>query len=179
MGKKWTADNLIGKKFGRLFVKSRVKNTGCGHSTWLCVCECGQEKLATGTQMKRGRTQSCGCLTSESKKERLRLRPYEALYNILIRASKRYKHPCELSYEDFVKFTKIKHCHYCKKEVNWSEYTKADKKGGYNLDRVDNAKWYTRDNCVVCCSRCNKSKGDRFTYDEWKSIGRLIQTWEK
>jgi hypothetical protein len=80
---------------------------------------------------------------------------------------------------NFLEFTNIKNCHYCNGDINWSEYQSINfqKSQAYNLDRKDNNLGYTKDNCVVCCGRCNLSKGDRFTYDNWKQIGEVIKSW--
>lgn len=40
----------------------------------------------------------------------------------------------------------------------------------YNgIDRIDNSKGYTLDNCVTCCKRCNIGKGTMSTqeFDAW------------
>lgn len=42
------ADNLIGYKFGKLKVLSRVENTSSGKTRWLCKCDCGNTKVVTG-----------------------------------------------------------------------------------------------------------------------------------
>ena len=53
--------DLRGNKYGKLTVVSRDgKNGRC--ITWKCICECGNYKVATGTNLKRGDTKSCGCL---------------------------------------------------------------------------------------------------------------------
>jgi hypothetical protein len=31
------------------------------------------------------------------------------------------------------------------------------------------------DNCVVCCGRCNKSKSNTFSYEEWLAVGGAIE----
>lgn len=53
--------DLLGFKFGRLTVvrKGPVKNT---RQTWVCICECGNEKTATNGDLKKGHVRSCGCL---------------------------------------------------------------------------------------------------------------------
>ena len=45
----------------------------------------------------------------------------------------------------------------------------------YNLDRKDSIKGYTKENCVVCCKRCNRAKSNLFSYEEWLEIGKFIQ----
>lgn len=53
------AENLAGKKFGRLTALYRVKRKQ--DTYWKCSCECGGETIARATDLKRGHTQSCGC----------------------------------------------------------------------------------------------------------------------
>jgi hypothetical protein len=59
----------------------------------------------------------------------------------------------------------------------WIEYRNRGYKGarGYNLDRKDSSVGYVISNLVVCCKRCNLSKADRFTYEEWVEIGKVIR----
>lgn len=57
--------DLTGKKFGRLTVMSRVENPG-KEPCWHCVCDCGNECVAVGANLKNGTKQSCGCLVKET-----------------------------------------------------------------------------------------------------------------
>lgn len=61
--------NLIGRRFGRLKVESRVEDyvqpNGGKHTQWLCKCDCGNEILVVGTHLKSGHTVSCGCYLQE------------------------------------------------------------------------------------------------------------------
>ena len=63
--------DLTGQRFGRLVVVKRVDNKG-QHPAWLCKCDCGNECIVTGSHLKSGHSQSCGCLqkerTSKSRK---------------------------------------------------------------------------------------------------------------
>ena len=56
--------DLTGQKYGRLFVLRRNGMLG-GHAAWLCLCECGNEKIVSGRYLRSGATQSCGCLHKE------------------------------------------------------------------------------------------------------------------
>lgn len=52
---------LTGLVFGRLTV---IAFAGVGAdyaTTWLCRCECGNEKVVIGKNLTAGRTRSCGC----------------------------------------------------------------------------------------------------------------------
>lgn len=95
-------------------------------------------------------------------------RPFESIYNGLLND---HRNPIiELTYEQFLTFTKIKICHYCFSTINWTEYSIISgnyKSRAYFLDRKDNLGPYSIDNCVVCCTKCNIAKGNRYSYEEW------------
>lgn len=61
--------DLTGKKFGRLTVIKR-EITDKKYTTWLCKCDCGNEKVICSDNLIRGRTKSCGCLSAEEAKKR-------------------------------------------------------------------------------------------------------------
>ena len=61
---------LTGQKFGRLTV---IEEGRRAHKQryWHCQCECGNNTIAAQTQLRNGKTQSCGCLQRESARELL------------------------------------------------------------------------------------------------------------
>lgn len=61
--------SLVGRSFGRLVVTERA-DTVAGHIRYKCRCECGAEKVIHGSALKAGLTKSCGCMATESKKDR-------------------------------------------------------------------------------------------------------------
>lgn len=48
--------DIIGRKFGLLTVIKRAKG-----EKYLCLCDCGKEKIVSGCHLKGGRVKSCGC----------------------------------------------------------------------------------------------------------------------
>ena len=58
-------NNYIGKKFGRLTIIEKGHTDKNGHIYWICKCECGNKKEVSGSNLKEGKIQSCGCLHSE------------------------------------------------------------------------------------------------------------------
>lgn len=58
------AQDLTGARFGRLVVVSRAENSS-SHVAWNCLCDCGKEKVCLGINLKRGKSQSCGCMRRE------------------------------------------------------------------------------------------------------------------
>ena len=53
--------DITGQTFGRLTVLRKHPKP----SMWECSCSCGGITLATGTNLRRGNTSSCGCLHKE------------------------------------------------------------------------------------------------------------------
>jgi len=56
---------LTGQRFGRLTVKKKVEEDNRHNINWLCQCDCGNITKVDGSALKRGVTQSCGCLHRE------------------------------------------------------------------------------------------------------------------
>lgn len=58
-----------GNRYGRLTVlyRDESKPKGHGHKAWwICKCDCGNIKSIKGENLRRGLTQSCGCLQKEA-----------------------------------------------------------------------------------------------------------------
>lgn len=57
------ANQLIdetGNKYGTLTVISLTKDHN-NRTAWLCQCDCGNQKIARGSDLRKGRITSCGC----------------------------------------------------------------------------------------------------------------------
>lgn len=113
------------------------------------------------------------CADKESGMKRgllLSKRPFESLYNKFIYDRKREKSEikqiCDITYEDFTEFAKIKDCYYCGDKVYWA-ISGLNRNGyKYNLDRIDSSKGYLKNNLVVCCWECNDMKSN-YDYDKF------------
>lgn len=61
--------DLTNKRFGRLVVINRAEDyispKGKHSVCWLCKCDCGNTTTVRGDLLKRGKTESCGCLHKE------------------------------------------------------------------------------------------------------------------
>lgn len=60
--------DMKGKRIGRLLVIRRESNGKGGQARWLCKCDCGNETVALGTELRRGHISSCGCFALEQSK---------------------------------------------------------------------------------------------------------------
>lgn len=67
-----TRVDITGQRFGRLVAIELVgvKRRSC---TWLCQCDCGNQKVMVLGDIQSGRTQSCGCLNREKISQRSRI----------------------------------------------------------------------------------------------------------
>jgi hypothetical protein len=64
------AKDMTGLRFGRLIVINRVGSTSSGQARWECRCDCGNSTQSHGADLRRGRTQSCGCLKRKIMRNR-------------------------------------------------------------------------------------------------------------
>lgn len=62
--------DITGQKFGRLTVLSRSTNNKEGRAMWRCLCDCGNETIVLGKNLRNGHTKSCGCLDKEITSKR-------------------------------------------------------------------------------------------------------------
>lgn len=53
--------DLVGNKYSKLIVLEYVGADKHKRSKWKCLCDCGQECEAFGTELKQEKTRSCGC----------------------------------------------------------------------------------------------------------------------
>lgn len=57
------AADHTGKRFSMWTVKHRAESNKHGGAQWLCVCDCGTEKIVPATTLVQGKSRSCGCST--------------------------------------------------------------------------------------------------------------------
>lgn len=57
--------DLTGQQFGRLTVIRQDVPTPSGKTRWVCCCECQTEKSVQSSDLRSGKTRSCGCLQRE------------------------------------------------------------------------------------------------------------------
>lgn len=159
-----TTKDLAGKKFGRLTVLYLAGYTRKRRAAWMCLCDCGNQKLVRhgclDTIYKP--TRSCGCLLKDIGRAKCakinsKLIPGRAGYNQVYcnykyNANKR-KYNFQIT-EFQAKELFIGNCFYC--DAPPLQGTDEFRYNG--IDRVDNTIGYVEGNCVACCGRCNKAK---------------------
>lgn len=59
--------NEVGNRYNTLTVISRGENSKGGDARWNCLCDCGNQALIQGANLRSGNTRSCGCAMIRGK----------------------------------------------------------------------------------------------------------------
>lgn len=162
------AKDLVGQRFGRLVVIRRNGSTRLKqrqYAVWECLCDCGKIKSVSSYYLTHGKTRSCGCLAHDTQIARGR-----ALHKIG-EAHSRWKHGGSVggSSRLYRIWGGMKtrcynpnhraYAHYGGRGiticVEWLHDFAAFRdwalsngyREGLSIDRVDNDKGYSPDNC--------------------------------
>lgn len=155
--------DLSGLKYGRLKVL-RLHERRKKHTYYLCECECGEKKAIRSDRLKNGNTKSCGCLKLEKKscgdgEKTERKKGSEATYykhgkshHPLYTVWRGMKERCNNHKRPFYKHYGGRGIKVCNEWSNdfqpfydWSISNGYEK--GLTLDRKDNNKGYSPENC--------------------------------
>lgn len=140
------------------------KRANGGYIVWKMRCDCGNEFERPSYYLTKGFTKSCGC-----KKFMPTGRPRIAdngahinqLFGHYIRSAKERNIEFSITKTDAKRLFES-NCFYCGIEPKIS-YTSKNLSGEYawnGIDRKDNSKGYTIENCVSCCKMCNFAKSN-------------------
>jgi hypothetical protein len=59
--------DITGQTFGRMVALRLASPDRRGNRRWMCVCECGAQRIANQSNLRSGKTRSCGCLNHEPR----------------------------------------------------------------------------------------------------------------
>ena len=151
--------NLTGARFGRLVVLQRDNDTvtpnGKKRVKWLCRCDCGNTVSVRSDSLRNGLTTSCGCLNREncSKINYIHGKSKTRLHKVWRSMKDRCYNPNCISYPDYGG----RGITICESWLNsfmnfydWamaSGYNQEAQYGECTIDRINNSKGYSPDNC--------------------------------
>lgn len=183
-----------GDKHGRLTVISHAGKDRRNKHLWLCLCDCGNEKVVVSDNLSSGKSNSCGCLKAEVLArngnqygiyEDREMALLKVQYSHLRRRNQLKGFSDVLGFDDFCLLSKSP-CKYCgaehSKEIE--DRLNESKKGKRlsehilrcnGIDRVDSSSGYTKINSVPCCKLCNFAKHTMTEDDFYSWIKRVYE----
>ena len=143
--------SIAGKQFNDLIAICAYRH---GREIYIkCRCICGN---ITKTRKDRlDKVKSCGCKSRNSVNGEA---AFNKVYSGYRGGAKRRGLVFDITKEQFRKITKDS-CVYCGVEPSRKSMSKTGEYIYNRIDRLDNNKGYTVDNCRACCTRCNFFKG--------------------
>lgn len=130
--------------------KSENKKNNDTHIYWLCKCDCGRYFIASGKNLRTGKTLSCGCFRKEASSNRNSTHHMskDRLYHIWLSIKARCHNPKLRSYKDYGG-RGITVCDEWK--YNFENFEKWANENGYSddlsIDRIDVNGNYEPSNC--------------------------------
>jgi hypothetical protein len=141
-------EDLQGQRFERL-----VALEYAGGGKWLCECDCGNTTSVFAQNLKKGNTRSCGCLLVEA---RIKHGMADTLvYHAWRSMFQRCENPKDSAYKNYG----ARGITVCE---DWRDFPRfiADmgmRPHGFQLDRIDNSKGYSKDNCRWVSAKVNRN----------------------
>lgn len=170
---------MVGQIFGKWTVKSFSPNQY--RKSWLCVCECGKQKIVRESYLTRGSSKSCGCVRRETfvmsrKIHGLTNTNLYMVWNSMKQRCKNSKHRSFKNYggrgitiaDEWLDFNNF---------VEWSlsnGYTQ-----GLEIDRKDNNGNYTNDNCRFVTSKVNGNNRRTNHFITVDGVTKTITEWSE
>lgn len=142
--------DLVGKKYGKLTVVKEaeaIQYSYCKVRRWECLCDCGNITIVRQSDLRGGRTLSCGCYNYESRNVKHGFSSTK-LYDVYIHMKQRCNNKRDKSYKDYGG-RGIKVCkEWSNNPESFIEWANTNGyKDGLTIDRIDVDGNYCPENC--------------------------------
>ena len=184
--------DLLGQKFGKLTVIDEATSirtkSGNVMAMWKCRCDCGNECVVLANNLKRGHTNSCGCYREELRPTLKYVHGYTKtrIYDVWSKIKSRCYKENDCRYHIYGG-RGITMCDEWKNNpisfIEWAfanGYDENAKYGETTIDRIDNNKGYSPENCRIANERVQRNNrrtnhkvtycGETHTIAEWSRI---------
>ena len=171
--------DIKGQKFGRLTVLEDVGRDKREEVLWRCICECGNEIVALGGNLRSGHTQSCGCLNKEvcSEVHTTHGLSKTSEYHIWVGIIQRTTNPDNHAYK-WYGARGIKVCDRWRYSFeNFLEDMGKKPSDKYTIDRIDNNGDYCPENCKWVTHKEQANNTRRNSMHEFNGVVKNISGW--
>lgn len=143
--------DLVKQKFGRLTIIRYYGQNKWNNYLWLCLCNCGKDKIVRNSHLINGEIKSCGCLKTEKTKQRMMTHGhtknnkwsgvYQSWSNMITR--------CTNSSSNEYKNYGGRGITVCQRWLKFENFLKdmGERPRGHQIDRINNDKGYYLKNC--------------------------------
>lgn len=135
----------VGDRYGRLVIKRAYFKKVSGKWFHQYLCDCGNEKMLCGAEVRRGKSRSCGCYRSEQRTSHgLSGSPEYAVWNAMIQRCEKKNYS---AYENYGG-RGITVCSRWHRFENFINDMGMRPSKSHTIERVDNDKGYSPENCI-------------------------------
>lgn len=157
-------ENLLGEVFGKLTVIGKEPNESGKAKRWSCKCACGHDLVVSSTSLRSGHTTKCKKCSYVNRSRPNKVggnQAFNMVYGTYKLSAQRRGLSFELTEDQFRELSQ-KNCYYCgSSPINVRKHPVKNSTGDFvynGIDRVDNSIGYKLENCVACCTMCNRMK---------------------
>lgn len=173
-------EDLKGNKYGKLETIKYIGKNGTKQSWWECRCDCGNTKNVRASDLKRGKTKSCGCIQEEfvSNLNKTHGLTGEPLYTVWQNIKARCYNENNPRYEDWGG-RGVKMCDEWKDDFE-SFYSWAlgnGYKDGLSIERIDNNGNYEPGNCCWIPNKKQASNTRKNKFVEINGVRNTMAGW--
>lgn len=187
MPRKGEHKDLKGMKFNRLYTLEFSHMNG-RRTIWTCKCDCGNIVKVESSHLQSGHTKSCGCLLRENA--------HHINFKTGLSTTKLYYAYRNMRNRCYYKKGNMFHCYgergitvceeWLNKDNGFEIFSKWAFENGYNenltLDRKDNDKAYSPDNCrwVDMFVQANNKRNNRYVKinGEIGTVGNMARKYD-